>query len=76
MAFNKLLLQVVESYAHLLIEYQQVVNQVRDLVDVAVAVASGSLDNGLDSLLAYLLGNLIDTFGKQLGGVPIWWKSN
>lgn len=50
-------------------QYKQVVDQVRRLVDECIAVAVDSLDDGLDSLFADLLSDLVDPAREESGRV-------
>ena len=68
-ALGQFFFEVGEGEAHLLGEHEEVVEQVAGFVEVALAIAVDGFDDGLHGLFAYLLGNLVHTLTKEVGGV-------
>ena len=68
-ALGELFFEVGEGEAHLLGEHEEVIEQVARFVEVALAIAVDGFDDGLDGLFAYLLGYLVHTLTKEVGGV-------
>ena len=65
-------LYVWNGHIHLLKQHEQVIYKVGRFVDKAVTIAVNSLYHRLYSLLSHLLGYLLDTLDKELGGVGIF----
>ena len=60
---------VGEGDAHLLVEYEEMVDQVRNFVDVGIPVAGHGLDDGLSGLFADLLGNLLHALAEKMSSI-------
>ena len=64
---QQLLFKILKADSHLLIQDNQVIKQVRGLIDISVPIPSHSLQDCLNGLLPHFLGYLRHTLGKESG---------
>ena len=69
MTLSQFLFEVGEGESHLFGEHEEVVEKVSGFVEIALAIAIDGFDDGFHGLFAYLLGNLVHTLTKEVGGV-------